>query len=180
MGDKTVRDVMLPIAEYATVHSGCSIKEALVALSKAQLGLTYDRHHHRAVLVLGPDGEVIGKLTHWAILRSLEPEVLSASDHEALARSGLSSDFIASLESSWPPVESLNRLCQAAARIRVRDAMVPARDAIDEDATVVAAIRQMVLGHGESLLVTRQDRVVGLLRLSDIFEEVADCIRETT
>ncbi|MBI4700616.1 MAG: CBS domain-containing protein [Deltaproteobacteria bacterium] len=178
MEDKLARDVMLPLQEYATVRSGHTILEALVALDRAQLGLTYDRHHHRAVLVLGEDGEVVGKLTHWAILRSLDPSLLGKDDLASLSRTGLSEGFIDSLRRRVSTYRGgLGRMCRAAARIRVEDAMVPMRESIDEAAPLIEAIELMVLGHMQSLLVTAAGKVTGILRLSDVFEEIADLIR---
>ncbi|MCU0690640.1 MAG: CBS domain-containing protein, partial [Polyangiaceae bacterium] len=175
---KTVKDLMLSIEDYATVSEHSTIRDALAALSKSQLGLTYDRHHHRAVLVLDKEGRVIGKLTHWAILRSLQPKAFNDEDYEALSRSGLSQDFIQSVGRLVPFHGSLTRMCQRATQVKVRDAMVPARESIDEQAPLVEAINQMVLLHMQSMLVTRDGRVVGILRMSDVFEEIADMIRD--
>jgi CBS domain-containing protein len=179
MLEKKVRDVMLPLAEYATIRSGCTLREALIALSKAQLGLTCDRHQHRAVLVLDEKGDVVGKLTHWAILRSLEPEPLEKADEAALDRAGLSSEFIGRLKREVRASGiSLRRMCRAAARVGAEDAMVPASESIEEDALLTDAIERMVESREQSMLVRRDGRAVGVLRLADVFEEVADLIRE--
>jgi CBS domain-containing protein len=179
MSEKRVRDIMLPLADYATIRSGCSIREALVALNKAQLGLTCDRHQHRAVLVLDPAGNVVGKLTHWAILRSLEPEPLREADEETLGRAGLSSEFIGRLKREvQASAMSLRRMCRAAGRVRVEDAMVPVSESIDQEAPLTAAIEAMVASREQSMLVRREGRAVGVLRLADLFEDVADLIRE--
>lgn len=174
-----VRDLMLLLSEYSTVSSEATLGDALVALSKAQMGLTYDRHHHRAILALDGEGKVVGKLSYWAILRSLEPKLLSDRELRALNRAGLSADFIDSLRETVHFFKgSLKRMCVNAARVKVKDAMVPAGEGIDEHAPLTEAIHRMVLEHSQSVLVTRKDEVIGVLRLSDVFEEVADAIRE--
>jgi len=178
MKPRKVKDLMLSLQAYATVPSSATIREALVALSKAQLGLTYDRHHHRAVLVLDGTGRVVGKLTHWGMLRSLEPRLFGQVEREMLSRSNLSRDFIESLQSRHRGLpHTLQAMCQEAARVMVKDAMVPVRESIDAESELTEAIGKMVLGRCQSLLVTRSDEVVGILRLSDLFEEVADLIR---
>ena len=103
MDSKKVRDLMHSLDEYATISDNCTIREALVALDKAQLGLTPDRHHHRAVLVLDGSGNVVGKLTHWAILRSLEPGPLQNEDLASLDRAGLSAEFVHRLIDPYDP-----------------------------------------------------------------------------
>jgi len=179
METKKVGDVMLSLDEYGTINSGCTIREALVAMSKAQLGLTYDRHQHRAVLVLDESQTVIGKLTHWSVLRILESELLQGEDLASLDRAGLSADFIDRLKHLTTMFgTSLDRICRTAARVKVEDAMVPVAESISEDAPLSEAIRRFVALHAQSLLVHRRENVVGILRLSDVFEEVADRIRD--
>lgn len=172
-----VRDLMLSLDAYATVSCEATLRQALLALSKAQLGLTYDRHHHRAVLVMDEQGNVVGKLTHQAILRSLLPSVLGASDVERLAGAGLNPELIDSVARLSPIRADLQSMCDASERVTVREAMVAATDSIDEEASLGEAIEALVVSRAESLLVLRAGRVVGILRLSDVFEEVADRIR---
>lgn len=179
MDNKKVGDVMLPLEDYATINEDHTISEAMLALSEAQQGLTHDQHRHRAVLVLDQHGNVVGKLTHWAILNSLKPDILQGNDLAYLDRAGLSRDFVDRLQRRTRALPtSLNRMCRLAARVRVADAMVPAEESVAEDIPLSEGIQQMVLLHVQSLLVTKGGKVVGIVRLSDVFEEVADRIRD--
>jgi CBS domain-containing protein len=181
MEQKRVRDLMLSLDEYATIEGGKTIGEALEVLRRAQQELIPGRHFHRAILVLDEKGMVIGKLSQWAILRSLEPTFLKYEDEEALVRSGLSNDFIESMKSTLALFRSnLEQICKAAGTLRARDAMVPIGESISEDALLIDAIHLIVMKHVLSLPVTRQGRVVGILRQSDIFEEVSSIIRSYT
>jgi CBS domain-containing protein len=49
---------------------------------------------------------------------------------------------------------------------------------VREDATLDEAIHQLVIGHHQSLLVTRGEEIVGILRLSDVFREICNMIKE--
>jgi CBS domain-containing protein len=178
MDDRKVRDLAQSLDEYATISCNCTIREALIALSEAQLGLSPGRHQHRAVLVLDGWGNVVGKLTHWAILRSLEPDLLRSEDLASLDRAGLSAEFVSRLKQQTRMFSgSMTRMCEAAGRVRVEDAMVPVGESISENAPLSEAIQLLVLLHSQSLLVRRDDTVVGILRISDVFEEVANQIR---
>ena len=180
MEEKRVGEVMVSLSEYATIDAEKTIKEALEALSKAQLGLTQDRHHHRAVLVLDRDGNVMGKLSHWAILRALERRPLRADDMVSLSRAGLTEEFIESMQDSLSTFTgSLQQMCRYAARIKAKDAMVSVGESIEESATLTEAIRMLVRKHVQSLPVTSGNKVVGILRLSDVFEEVAEAIKKS-
>jgi CBS domain-containing protein len=176
--EPSVKSFMLPLAEYASVRSGSSIREALEALERAQPSLTPLRHQHRAVLVVDRAGQVLGKLTHWALLRCLGATELGSKERDALARAGLPEQFLAPLEAGAGAMRrSLDRMCREAGRMRVDDALVPASESVDENAPVTEAVESMVRTHQQSLLVTRDGAAVGVLRLSDLFEVVAHAIR---
>ena len=178
MDTKTAGDLMLPLDAYAIIGSDRTLKEALQALSKAQLGLTYDRHQHRAILVLDAVSAVVGKLTHWAILRSLDPELVNTDEFEALGRTGLSRPLLERLQRDASRLgRSVNRMCTVAAEVRVAEAMIPVGESIDASSPISEAIQQFVHLHAQSLLVRERGTVVGIRRLSDVFEEVADRIR---
>jgi len=45
---------------------------------------------------------------------------------------------------------------------------------VDESASIADAIHQLILGHHQSLLVSKANKVIGILRLSDVFKLVCD------
>ena len=51
METKTVKDLMLPLEEYAVVHEDATLREAMMALDQAQNRVHAGRQPHRAVLV---------------------------------------------------------------------------------------------------------------------------------
>jgi len=55
--------------------------------------------------------------------------------------------------------------------------MVPVRESIDETAELMEAIQGMVDSHAQSMLIMWEGKVVGILRLSDVFEVIAGIIR---
>jgi CBS domain-containing protein len=176
--DKLVKDIMLSLDQYATVPGEATLREALQALDRAQLGLTQDRHYHRAILVMDRKNRIVGKLSHWAILRALEPRLLKRDDLTSLSRAGLSADFIEAMQHDLSSITgSLKQMCRTAASIKAKDAMVPLGESVDENERLIVAIHGMVLHHVQSMLVSRDDDIVGILRLTDVFEEVANSIR---
>ena len=176
--DKNVGSIMCPISEYAAVSERCTLADALVALDKAQLGLARGRQHHRAVLVLNEAEEVLGKLSHWSVLRRLEAKIFTARDVSTLFVAGFSPDYIDQLEAGLAAYcENLETLCRTAAKLNVKEAMIPAGESIDEAASLMEAIHELVAAHAQSLPVKRGKKTVGILRLSDVFDLVAGMIR---
>jgi CBS domain-containing protein len=69
---------------------------------------------------------------------------------------------------------SLETLRKKAANIHVRDFMhtLSADESVSENATLDEAIHILIMGHHQSLLVKRDDQIVGILRLTDVFSAV--------
>ena len=63
MGAEIVRDVMVPLAEYATVRDSATLFDAVLALEEAQDNFDKARYRHRALLVLDANRRVVGKIS---------------------------------------------------------------------------------------------------------------------
>jgi hypothetical protein len=176
----TVKDLMVPLKEYATVPKEATLREAVQALEKAQMTLDPSRHKHRAILVLDEDGKVVGKLTMKDILVAIEPNYGKVEGMDVLKRSGYSPDLIKDmLEDHALWVEPLELICKRAAGVKLSDFIqAPSEDEyIDENATLGEATHHLVIGPYLSLLVTRGDAVAGILRLSDVFSKICEIIK---
>jgi len=175
-----VKELMVPIEEYATVPQEANLYEAVLALEKAQLAFDPSKHKHRAVLALDSEKNVVGKLTMIDILMALEPKYGQLDAAGVLSRSGHSPEFIKSvLEDNVLWGEPLQFICGRASELKVSEFMETPADGvyIDENATLDGAIHQLVMCHCQSLLVTREEKVVGVLRLSDVFTTISDEIK---
>jgi len=175
----TVKELMVPVEAYATVASQATLREAVIALEKAQLTLDPSQHKHRAILVLDESGAVLSKITMKDILVALEPNYGKVEGTDVLERSGFSPDLIKSmLEDSALWTDALQFVRERANELNVVDFMRSPSEGeyIDENATLGEAIRQLVAYPYLSLLVTRSDEVVGILRLSDVFAKICDTI----
>ncbi len=56
-----IKDLMVPISEYATVTVGTSLIDAIQTLERAQKIYTTSKYQHRAVLVLDEMAGLSGK-----------------------------------------------------------------------------------------------------------------------
>ncbi len=175
-----LKDLMVPLADYATVPREATLLEAVLALEKAQLALDPSRHKHRAILVLDESGKVVSKITMKNILVALEPNYGKVEGMEVLERSGYSPDLIRSmLEDNALWTEPLQFVRERATKLKVGDFIQALSEGeyIDDNATLGEAIHQLVVYPYHSLLVTSGDEVVGILRLSDVFTKVCDKIK---
>lgn len=175
MKNYSVKDLMVPLSEYATVPVGSTLFEAVLALEKAQEEFDHTKYRHRAVLILDKNNRVIGKLSHMDALRALEPKVDPSNEIKDLIQFGFSHRFVADLRRQERLKGApLSDLYHKATQLKVEDFMrATAEDElIDHEASLDIAIHQLVLGKHLSLLVTRKEKVVGILRVADVFAAV--------
>jgi CBS-domain-containing membrane protein len=178
---KKVKDLMIPLAEYATVKEDAELFDAVAALEKAQSKFGKDRYRHRAILVMNAAGQVVGKISQMDVIRSLEPKYSEIGDPRMISRAGFSLQFLKSmLETLGLWQDSLADICQKAKSVKVKEFMYAPTEGeyIDEDASMSQAIHQLVMGQHHSLLVlTGAKKISGILRLTDVFEEVVRSIK---
>jgi CBS domain-containing protein len=175
-----VKELMVPLSEYATVSDEATLIEAVLALETAQKHVEMDREKHRAVLVLDQTGRVVGKLDQWSVLWALEPRYKQMGNLRDTSRYGFSPEFLKSMIETYGLWRNpLDGLCKKAAAMKTKEIMhTPAAgEYIAEDASLDAAIHLLVMGRHQSLLVRRGDEIVGILRLSDIFRRICDGIK---
>jgi len=176
-----VKELMVPLAEYATVSEEATLSEAVKALEKAQKEFNHTRYRHRAILVLNKHNQVVGKLSQHDVIKALEPNYRRVQSLKSLDRFGISPALVKSMMeqySLWDrPLESL---CTTAAKEKVREIMYTPTEGeyIEEDASMDAAIHRLVIGHHHSLLVTRGRDIVGILRLTDVFSLITQKLLE--
>lgn len=174
-----VKELMVPLSGYATVSQDASLRDAVKALKQAQKEFDQTRDRHRAILVTDENNKIVGKLSQLDVIRSLEPKYLKFDDKNELSRFGLSKDYMdAILKEHRLWEEPLDNICEKAAKIIVKTIMYAPTEGeyVREDASMEEAIHQLVMGRHQSLLVTSGKDIVGILRLTDVFREIANRI----
>lgn len=177
----TVQDLMVPLSEYATVSDDATLFDAVSELEKAQEDFDHTRYRHRAVLVLDDDQRVIGKLSQLDVLKALEPKYDDMLDRRGMRSFGFTRDFMKSMLKEYHLFDSpLEHICRKAGEQNVKKYMYSLSEGefIAADAGLDEAIHQFVLGHHQSLLVTRGDDILGILRLTDVFAAVYHTMKE--
>jgi len=176
----TVKEFMVPLSEYATVSQNASMVEAVITLEEAQRKYDRTQYTHRAILVRDDQGHIVGKLSQMDVLRGLEPKYNNVAELKGISHSGFSVEFIRSImetQSLW--ADPLAQICRKASMVKVKEIMYTPKegDYVREGASLTEAIHQLIMGRHQSLLVTRDKEVVGILRLSDAFVEVCKMIK---
>ncbi len=182
MENYTVRELMIPLSEYATVTVGANLYEAVLALEEAQLDFDLTRYRHRAILVLDEQGNVVGKMSQLDVLSALEPQYDKMLKQGKLQqRYGLTKKYMESIMAQhnlWDT--DLRSICRKSGKQPVTKFMhtLTEGEYVDENATLADAIHQLVMGHNQSLMVTRDNTIIGILRLTDVFASIFHTMKE--
>ena len=179
MRNRKVKELMVPLEEYATVSEEASLYEAVLALEEAQERFRKDRYQHRAILVYDKGKKVVGKLSQLDVIKGLEAGYKEL-ELKGISHSGFSPEFIKSLIKTYGLWEKpLEDVCRKASEIKVKEVMYTPTEGeyVSEEAGLDEAIHQLVVGKHQSLLVTRGDKIAGVLRLTDVFTEIGEIIK---
>jgi CBS domain-containing protein len=178
-----VKDLMVPLSEYATVTENATLYDAVLALEEAQENFEdkHTRYRHRAILMLDKNGKVVGKLSQLDVLRALEPKYQDMIQGQGSQRFGFTKKFMQSMLEDYSLFANpLDDICRKAGEQPVNKFMHTPTEGeyISEDASLEVAIHQLIMGQHQSLLVTRDDKIVGILRLTDVFAAVFHKMKE--
>lgn len=176
MDHYSVKDLMVPISEYATVPMGTSLLEAINVLERAQEAYTSSKYQHRAILVLDDDGNVVGKIGQLRVLKAIETRPDLSSELEELEKFNFSSEYMAHRQAQYRlqgPIMRREALQIAAAK-KVEEFMQQPTpgEYVSESCSLDVAIHKLVAGTHFSLLVTRGKKIVGILRIADVFAAI--------
>jgi FixJ family two-component response regulator len=175
MKTSTLEELMVPLAEYATVSEDANILEAIHALETAQKAFDPKRYRHRAVIVVDKQKHVVGKLSQHDIIQAMEPQYKETQERKkgALDHLGFGRKFIETVShqfSTWD--KPLQNLYQKAIGQKVKSFMYKPTEGeyISISANMDEIIHQLIIGKHHSLLVTNGTDIVGIVRLTDVFE----------
>lgn len=179
MKTELVKDLMVPLSEYATVSEDAILSDAVAALKKSHADFDPSKYRHRAILIFDADRKIVGKVSLHSILKALEPKYDDMLSDTGPMHMGFTRKYQKAIFESlklWQ--DPMEKICEKASRIKVKTFMVTPKESelIEPDAPLGEAIHQLVLGNHQSLLVTKENQVVGVLRLTDVFEVVCDTI----
>ncbi len=176
MKNRHIKDLMVPISEYATVVVGTSLIDAIQTLEEAQEKYTTSKYQHRAILVLNEDGEAVGKISQLRALKAIEPEFDFTAEIDKLKKFHFSETYISQLRETYRSESRIIKrdTLREASRKKVEDFMqtLSPGEYISEDSNLDMAIHKLVSGTHLSLLVTRDKNIVGILRISDVFTAI--------
>jgi len=183
MKTKTVKELMVPVSDYATVSKYATLKEALAALENKTKRHGDAPYRHRSLVVVDENQYVVGRVSQIDIMRALEPKYNELGDARWMERAQLSKRMLTTIREQFQlwdqPVEAMAKTMET---VKVADIMqVPSEgEFVLETDTLNITMHRIVMGRHHSLLVATKDKViVGILRSTDVFNALYDMIHKT-
>ncbi|MBE0467513.1 MAG: CBS domain-containing protein [Candidatus Desulforudis sp.] len=160
--EKRVRDLMIPVEEYMTVDADGLVKEAVAVLSR---GLEKPGCQ-RSVIVIGPNGAPVGLLTIRRLLKAVEPQLVDLP-HSI-------SWIIEDTASKLFPEGLFAERSKKQGEKKVREVMDSLNlITVEAEAPLLKAVHLMMRHNVGALPVLDAGRLVGMIRMEDIFHEIA-------
>ena len=176
-----VKELMVPLSEYATVYEDATLPEAIHALEEAQAAFDQKRYPHRAILVYDQNDQIVGKLSQHDVISAMEPKYRKVTELKGMARFGINPKLATSMFEQYRFWDRpITTLCETAVKLKVGDIMYTPSEGefIKEDDSMDEAIHRLYVGRHQSLLVTRDGDAVGILRLTDVYATICDAMKE--
>jgi CBS domain-containing protein len=176
-----VRDLLVPLSEYAVTTVDKPLKDAVPTLRKLYCQVEDGKcteAGHRTILVLDNGGKLVGIMDFRSILKVLVPEIAGGitARLEALGVS------IAFAQADTPDLDEARISFRARvlknAETKVADVMLKIKGVIDVDADLLEALTMIFTNKITVLPVYEKSKLVGVVRDSDLFLVVADILGE--
>lgn len=177
MDQHKVKNLMVPLSKYAVISGDSTIFEAVLALEKTQQVVNQNNYQNRAILVEDSSGKIVGKLNQFDILRALEPKYAQIkSEMSGSTKYGFSKQFLLSIIETYKMFDKpLDDICRKAGMEKASKYMHTPTEGeyISAEGSLDQAIHLLILGSHQSLLVTQEKEIIGILRLTDVFANIS-------
>lgn len=180
MATNKVEDLMVPVGKFPMISQEVTFAEAVLALDKAQEEFAAGKREQRILLVVDQENRVVGKLTPIDVIRGLEPNYGKLVDTHASAFVSNFDYVISTMREQMQQMSApWDDLCVKAKDVRVREFLrkpgpgqvVQTGDSLNE------ALHRFILGGHDSLFVTDGQKLVGVIRFSDVYRQILGKIK---
>ncbi|RJQ28116.1 MAG: CBS domain-containing protein [Peptococcaceae bacterium] len=160
--EKKVKDLMIPIEEYSRVNINSTVKEAIMVLKESFCPAgTEHCTGHRSVLVFDDDDNLVGLLTFRSLLVAIEPRFLKVEQW--------------AVPVFWEGL--FTERCREEAQKKVKEVMHPITlVTVNAEDTIIKTVYAMIKHKLGALPVVSNGRVVGMIRITEIFNEISELV----
>ncbi len=154
-GEKIVQDLMIHLEDYPHIPYWFTLNQAVIIIREAAIKFE-GSFEPRALLFFDERYQLLGLVTLKDLIRGLEADILEKPGSE---------------QRSWKEITGQELWRQA--EKPVSQVMSPFKIFLDSNDSLVKALALMLQANVEKIPVMTAGRVVGLIRLADLFQELS-------
>ncbi|MDD2902624.1 MAG: CBS domain-containing protein [Syntrophales bacterium] len=162
--EKRVKDLMIPLEDYPHIPYWFTLRQAMAIVREAAIKFE-GSFEPRAVLVFDEKYQLMGILTLRDLIRGLEPRFL----HETSLVKGDPSLAVLMGDLFGPGLKE-------ASQKPVSEVMSPIKATVQGSDLVAKAIFLMIKENVGMMPVIQDNKVAGMVRLSDLFKEISELV----
>jgi CBS domain-containing protein len=162
--DKRVKDLMIPLEDYPHIPYWFTLRQAMAIVREAAIKFE-GSFEPRAVLVFDEKYQLMGILTLRDIIKGLEPRFLTETN-------------LIKMDPSLTVLmgDLLGPQMKEHSQRPVSEVMSPIQVTVDGNAPIVKALYLMIKENVGLMPVIQDSKVAGMIRLSDLFGEIAKVV----
>jgi hypothetical protein len=176
-----VRELMIPIDQFPKISDSATFFEAVTTLETAQEKFLSGKSGQRILLVENDQGKIIGKISPIDMFRGLEANYNQVNVEETLKRYGYK-DIWETMKKDYQLWEDpFKDLCRKAVSVRVKDFIQPSEgQLVTPEDKLTKCFHLFVMHRYDSLFVSQNDEIIGLIRFSDVYRKVSQTMKACT
>jgi len=172
--EKKAGDIMIPIEEYTTIQASATISEGIAALKRSfENAVSTSRimeTGHRSIMVFDQEENLVGILSILDLIQAIRPAYLSAPKPSMADSMQYSTMFWSGLFTTQT---------KTLVKKRIEDVMSEAPLSVHEDTNLMEVANLLYTEKRRRMAVTRNDKVVGVVREQELFFEMARILMES-
>lgn len=177
----TIKTMMIPLSLCARVEEDTNLHDAIAVLYDTHTRDLQSSYRSRVILVFSRENRIVGKVDPLDLIAGVEDGYRRIGDLKSISHMGFTREFMKMMIDShrlWQ--DPLTDICRKAASRKVGDIMSKPgpEEFIEEEDSLAEAIHRLALGHLPFLIVRKEEKITGILRMDDIFGRICDEIRK--
>lgn len=170
---KRVEEIMIPIGQYPHITEDATLKDAILVIENSQINHRGRLSLPRVLLIFDKDEKLCGTVRRRDIMRGLEPKFLLGEPLDY--RKKLFDVQIDPNLTEMSFEKNIKGMKEQTNR-KVGEVMLPIRATIDYDDHLIKAAYMMVSLNLSLLPVLKGEKVIGILRSVDVFQEIVSLV----
>ena len=165
INERIIKDIMIPVNDYLSVNAGTTLPEAAAVLKKSFCPNGGEPCNGHPNILVYDNNVLVGTLGFEDIFKAIEPQYLKGGTYK-----GWSVDATWSLPVFWEGL--FTDRCQEAMDKKVTDFFRPCEFSLHPEDPLIKAVYGMAKYNVNILPVMENEKVKGMVRSSEIFQEI--------